>query len=195
MSRVLVVVDAQRDFITGSLENEMADKTVKNIIEKIKEYVENNDKVIFTFDTHHENYLDTLEGKNLPIKHCIADTDGWKLDKRIGDYMIIKDEGGYKNYSTVIKETFGSMRVIDAIVEDSKEPDYSDISCVEFVGFCTGICVISNAILAKARLTETDVYVDAACCACVTAESHDAALKVMEACQIGVTNEGNEPWR
>lgn len=87
MSKVLVVVDAQRDFITGSLKNEMADKTMKNIIEKIKEYIENNDKVIFTFDTHYEDYLDTLEGKHLPVKHCIAGTEGWRLDQRLGDYV------------------------------------------------------------------------------------------------------------
>lgn len=195
MSRVLVVVDAQRDFITGSLENEMADKTVKNIIKKIKEYVENNDKVVFTFDTHHEDYLDTLEGKHLPVKHCIAGTDGWRLDQRLGDYVLREFNVHKEQFSNVMKQTFGSMCVIDAITKGSNKDDFSDIESVEFVGFCTGICVVSNVLLAKATLTKTEVYVDASCCACVTPESHDAALRVMENCQVNVINKDKEPWR
>lgn len=195
MSKVLVVVDAQRDFITGSLKNEMADKTVANILNKVKEAIDNGDKVVFTFDTHPEEYLDTLEGKHLPVKHCIAGTEGWKLDKRLGDYLIAKMDTHKKQFSSVMKQTFGSMYVIDAITEGSDKDDFSDIESVEFIGFCTGICVVSNALLAKATLTKTEVYVDASCCACITPESHDAALKVMEACQVNVCNSGQEPWR
>ena len=195
MSKVLVVVDAQRDFITGSLKNEMADKTMKNIIKKIKEYIENNDKVVFTFDTHHEDYLYTLEGKHLPVKHCIAGTEGWRLDQRLGDYVLREFNVHKEQFSNVMKQTFGSMCVIDAITKGSNKDDFSDIESVEFVGFCTGICVVYNALLAKATLTKTEVYVDASCCACVTPESHDAALMVMESCQVNVINKDKEPWR
>lgn len=94
-----------------------------------------------------------------------------------------------------MKQTFGSMCVIDAITKGSNKDDFSDIESVEFVGFCTGICVVSNVLLAKATLTKTEVYVDASCCACVTPESHDAALRIMENCQVNVINKDKEPWR
>lgn len=195
MSKVLVVVDAQRDFITGSLKNEMADKTVENILNKIKEAVERNERVIFTFDTHSEDYLNTLEGKHLPVEHCIYDTDGWKLDKRISEYLKEKMSAGYTNFGAVNKPTFGSMKVIDEIVKDSTDKEFKDIESVEFVGFCTGICVVSNALLAKTRLMHTDVYVDASCCACITPEKHEAALDTLENCQVIVTNRGKEIWK
>lgn len=170
--KILIVVDMQNDFIDGALGTKEAEKIVANVKEKIDTYRSNNDEVIFTRDTHFENYLETQEGKNLPVKHCIKDTFGWqissKLDVADSDSVIID------------KPTFGSTKLMEYLL--SKQ----DISEIQLVGLCTDICVISNAFLLKAALPEVLISVDSKCCAGVTPESHNRALESMKTCQIMV---------
>ena len=179
--RLLVVVDMQNDFVGGALKNEMGKAIIPKVTEKIREARENGARIVFTKDTHTNNYMDTEEGKNLPVPHCILDTEGWELVDEVkaltaNSDMILK------------KETFGS-KGLGAFLEETAASE------VELIGLCTDICVISNALLAKAFLPNAHVKVDAACCAGVTAESHDTALAAMKACHVEVVNQGKEPWR
>ena len=169
MKRLLVVVDMQKDFIDGSLGTKEAQEIVPNVAEKIKEYQNAGDQVVFTFDTHYENYLETQEGKRLPVKHCIKGTEGWELDKALQDF-----KGEYFE-----KPSFGSREL-------AQWAEKGDFSSIELVGLCTDICVISNAMLLKAFLPEVPIMVDSLCCAGVTPESHERALEAMKACQIEV---------
>lgn len=169
MKRLLVVVDMQKDFIDGSLGTKEAQKIVGPVAERIREYIHGGDEVIFTLDTHGEDYLDTLEGKKLPVKHCIKGTGGWELHPELAAFSGRRFE----------KETFGSM----ACAEYAAAGEYSRI---ELVGLCTDICVISNALLLKAAKPGTPVQVKADCCAGVTPESHANALAAMTMCQIDV---------
>lgn len=169
MKRLLVVVDMQKDFIDGSLGTKEAQAIVPKVAEKIREYQNAGDQVVFTFDTHYENYLETQEGKRLPVKHCIKGTEGWELDKSLQDF-----KGEYFE-----KPSFGSREL-------AQWAEKGDFSSIELVGLCTDICVISNALLLKAYLPETPVSVDASCCAGVSPESHNNALEAMKMCQIDV---------
>lgn len=169
MKRLLVVVDMQKDFIDGSLGTKEAQEIVPGVVKKIKEYEAAGDEVVFTFDTHHENYLETQEGKRLPVKHCIKGTEGWELDKELQGFSGKRFE----------KPAFGSRE----LAQWAKAGGFSSI---ELVGLCTDICVISNALLLKAFLPETPVLVDASCCAGVTPKSHENALEAMKMCQIDV---------
>ncbi len=166
--KYLIVVDMQVDFITGSLGSGMAEAIVDNVVQKVKNF---NGKVIFTRDTHFSEYLTTQEGKNLPVMHCIKDTDGWQIAKELAPYV--------KN--VVDKETFGSVNLPKIIKEDGQE-----IEEIELCGLCTDICVISNAIILKASFPEVKISVDASCCAGVTKESHLNALNAMKAVQIEI---------
>lgn len=168
--KILIVVDMQNDFIDGALGTKEAEKIVANVKEKIDTYRSNNDEVIFTRDTHFEDYLETQEGKNLPVKHCIKDTFGWQISSKldVADSVVID------------KPTFGSTKLIEYLL--SKQ----DISEIQLVGLCTDICVISNAFLLKAALPEVLISVDSRCCAGVTPESHNRALESMKTCQIMV---------
>lgn len=168
--KILIVVDMQNDFIDGALGTKEAEKIVANVKEKIDTYRSNNDEVIFTRDTHFENYLETQEGKNLPVKHCIKDTFGWQISSKldVADSVIID------------KPTFGSTKLMEYLL--SKQ----NISEIQLVGLCTDICVISNAFLLKAALPEVLISVDSRCCAGVTPESHNRALESMKTCQIMV---------
>ncbi|MBO5852121.1 MAG: cysteine hydrolase [Clostridia bacterium] len=166
--KYLIVVDMQVDFITGSLGSGMAEAIVDNVVQKVKNF---NGKVIFTRDTHFSEYLTTQEGKNLPVMHCIKDTDGWQIAKELAPYV--------KN--VVDKETFGSVNLPKIIKEDGQE-----IEEIELCGLCTDICVISNAIILKASFPEVKISVDASCCAGVTKESHQNALNAMKAVQIEI---------
>ena len=166
--KYLIVVDMQVDFITGSLGSGMAEAIVDNVVQKVKNF---NGKVIFTRDTHFSEYLTTQEGKNLPVMHCIKDTDGWQIAKELAPYV-----------NTVVdKETFGSVNLPKIIKEDGQE-----IEEIELCGLCTDICVISNAIILKASFPEVKISVDASCCAGVTKESHQNALNAMKAVQIEI---------
>lgn len=172
MRKLLVVVDMQNDFIDGALGTKEAEAIVDNVARKIKEY--DPEDVFVTLDTHHDNYLETQEGKFLPVKHCVEGTDGWRLSP-ILEPLLSKAH-------LVTKPTFGSIHLADMIAEIYNE-EKGDIE-IELVGLCTDICVVSNAIILKARLCEVPIKVDSACCAGVTPEKHEAALETMRSCQI-----------
>ncbi len=176
MKKFLVVVDMQKDFVDGSLGTKEAVAIVPNVVKKINEF---DGEIFVTYDTHFENYMDTNEGKNLPVPHCIKGTDGWKLDAKIAAAL----EG--KNYSEVEKITFGSVDLPDMIFKAAGDEDFT----IELVGLCTDICVVSNTLILKANYPEKEIVVDASCCAGVTPESHVAALTTMKMCQINVIGE------
>jgi nicotinamidase-related amidase len=173
--KVLVVVDMQNDFIDGSLGTPEAQAIVPNVKKKIEESVANGDVIVYTRDTHFDKYLTTKEGKKLPVEHCIRGTEGWEIHK---DLLPPKD---YKNTYTLNKYTFGSYELPSSIF------GLRGVDEIELVGLCTDICVVSNALMLKAYFYNThEISVDATCCAGVTPESHEAALKTMEMCQINV---------
>lgn len=170
MAKILIVVDMQNDFIDGALGTSEA----VAIVPYVKELVEGFDgKVIFTRDTHFENYMESQEGKNLPVPHCIKGTKGWEITPVL-DALCTSEP--------VDKVTFGSCDLIDRLKE------VGDIESITFVGLCTDICVISNALLVKVFFPEVSLYVDAKGCAGVTPESHRRALEAMQVCQIQVIN-------
>ena len=167
-NKLLVVVDMQNDFVTGSLAN----KDAEAIIDRMEEYIRDYDgEVVFTKDTHYEGYLDTQEGKKLPVVYCIEGTHGWEIVDKLLPYA--------KDARIFIKNTFGDKNLGQYICEQNFDR-------VDFVGVCTGICVISNALLVKAYSPETPIYVHDDLCACVTKESHETALNAMKCCQIDV---------
>lgn len=171
--KLLIVIDYQNDFITGALKNDEALRIKKNIIDKIVSW---EGDIISTTDTHNENYLLTQEGKNLPIPHCIKGTLGWNIEPDVFD--ALKCHIGYlDNYE---KNGFGCLKLLT--INDCK---YEEI-CL--IGVCTDICVISNALLLKSRFPEMQITVDASCCAGISAESHETALKAMNNCQIKIIN-------
>ena len=170
MSKVLVVVDMQNDFIDGALGTAEAVAIVPKVAEKIKNF---DGTVLYTRDTHEENYMETQEGKNLPVPHCIRGTEGWQ----------IRTELQQAGAEVVDKPTFGSRILAEKLVEMNRE---EAIESITLIGLCTDICVISNAFVIKAFLPETQIIVDAACCAGVTPESHERALEAMKVCQIQV---------
>lgn len=173
---ILVVVDMQNDFTTGPLGN----KECFEAIEKVKEVIENGnyDKIIFTMDTHTEEYLSTQEGRRLPVKHCIRGTYG----HRVVDSLVEAAANKTKNVSFVEKPTFGSFELAKLI-------EYSGMgenAVIDFVGVCTGICVISNVLITKAKVPEATVRVIEEACACVTPESHKTAIEAMKLCQVDI---------
>ena len=170
--KLLIVVDMQNDFIDGALGSKEAAAIVPKVIEKIKNF---DGKVLATQDTHGKNYLDTQEGKNLPVVHCVKGTPGWEIHPEIAE--LIKDE-------PFEKDAFGSRSLAKVLRSyDQKEEKFESIT---LVGVCTDICVISNAMLIKAFLPEVEIIVDSSCCAGVTPESHTRALEAMQVCQIKV---------
>lgn len=171
--RVLIVVDMQNDFIDGVLGTREAMAIVPHVKKKIEAYRAEDATVIFTRDTHGEDYLDTQEGRKLPVEHCIRGTHGWELSKKLDtvDSEIID------------KPTFGSYELIERLAKLDVE---TPLESVELVGLCTDICVISNAMLVKNRFPELQVIVDAACCAGVMPETHQTALRAMDLCQIEI---------
>ncbi len=170
MRKILVVVDMQNDFIDGALGTAEAVAIVPKVAEKIKNF---DGTVIYTRDTHEENYMETQEGKNLPVPHCIRNTEGWQ----------IRAELQQVGAEVVDKPTFGSRALAEKLVEMNRE---EAIESITLIGLCTDICVISNAFVIKAFLPEMPIIVDAACCAGVTPESHERALEAMKVCQIAV---------
>lgn len=178
--RILVVIDCQNDFITGSLKNEDAIKAIPNVVKKIREF--DGDAIFYTLDTHEENYLETNEGKKLPVVHCVYGTEGWKLDPNVS--AAIKDRRMNTRVQSIEKPTFGSFRLPDAINSVVKPDDELDI---EIIGFCTDICVVSNALILKAAYFDrANITVIENCCAGVTPQTHFAACKTMEMCQINI---------
>lgn len=177
--KVLVVVDMQNDFITGSLGTPEAQAIVPNVKKKIDEAVKNGDLIVFTRDTHFKNYLETREGKKLPVEHCIYQSKGWQIRKG-----LIPNKYNFMMF--IDKYTFGDHK-LPRKIGDALEYFVGDIDEIELVGLCTDICVVSNALLMKSYYPEScEISVDATCCAGVTPETHEAALKTMEMCQINV---------
>lgn len=182
--KALIVVDMQNDFVNGSLGTDEAGAILPNVMAKIGSYAP--DEIWITKDTHHEDYLETREGQHLPVTHCVLGTEGHRLNPAIAGCMH-----GVPGDHVILKPTFGSTELIERLELESG----NNMTQIELVGLCTGICVLSNAILCKAAFPEADIVVDASCCACVTPQSHDTALAAMKLCQIEVINEGQEPWR
>lgn len=172
MKKVLVVVDMQNDFIDGSLGTVQAQGIVSKVISKIKSYPA--DCIYATRDTHGEDYLESSEGKNLPVVHCVKGNKGWEIRPEVAEAMpqaVILD-----------KPTFGSTELAKLLYRENEKEELE----IELVGLCTDICVVSNALLLKSFLPENRISVDASCCAGVTPESHEAALATMKMCQIMV---------
>lgn len=168
--KVLCVIDMQNDFIDGALGTNEAVAIVPAVKDKINLYLKEGQRVIFTRDTHSENYLDTAEGKKLPFPHCIKDTDGWQIS-----HALPSDGCEF-----IDKPTFGSYDLVKAVSQTE------NLESIELIGLCTDICVISNAVMLKAAFYETPVAVDSKCTAGVTPESHLNALESMKMCQIDI---------
>lgn len=168
--KLLIVVDMQNDFIDGALGTKEAVAIVPNVVEKIAKARAAGEMVVFTRDTHQQNYLETQEGKNLPVLHCVEGSAGWMISDKleVGDSRIFN------------KPSFGSIELADFAAS------LNGLEEIELIGLCTGICVISNAFILKAKLPEVKISVDASCCACVSPESHKTALNAMKLCQINV---------
>ena len=176
MQKILVVVDMQNDFVNGTLGTKEAEGIVENVAAKIENF---EGKIFATLDTHQNNYMETSEGKKLPVPHCIRMTNGWLIHEKVMAALSNKD------YKTIEKKTFGSTKLVNEI---RKVKGNDDIE-IEFVGLCTDICVVSNVLLLKAYFPEVKLTVDASCCAGVTPETHKAALETMKMCQIDVVGE------
>ncbi|MBR4461275.1 MAG: cysteine hydrolase [Erysipelotrichaceae bacterium] len=175
MSKVLIAVDMQNDFVDAALGTKEAVAIVPAVCEEIqKDY----DLVIATRDTHQEDYLDTNEGKHLPVVHCVQDTQGWMLNEDIE--KALKER---TSFQIINKPTFGSEELVQVLKDyDEEEP----IESITLIGLCTDICVVTNALLIKTAFPEIPVMVKADCCAGVTPETHEAALKTMQMCQIEI---------
>ncbi len=172
MRKLLLVIDMQNDFIDGALGTPEAVAIVDRVAEEIGKYPPEN--IFATRDTHPADYLDTQEGRNLPVLHCVQGTPGWELEPRISKAL--------RGAQIIDKPTFGSVALAEKLAEMAKSEDLE----ITLVGLCTDICVVSNALLAKAFLPETPVRVIADCCAGVTPQSHAAALETMKMCQVQI---------
>lgn len=176
VKKVLIVVDMQNDFVDGALGTAEALGIVDRVASRISEF---EGRIFATLDTHETNYLETAEGRKLPVPHCIRDTKGWLLNEKV--LCALSD----KDYKTIEKPTFGSVCLVEEMRKLREEEEIE----AELMGLCTDICVVSNALLLKAYFPEMRISVDASCCAGVTPETHKAALETMKMCQIEVTGE------
>lgn len=165
MKKTLIVVDMQNDFISGSLGSSEAESIVENVRNKINQYYKNGFEIIYTRDTHSENYLQTSEGKKLPVPHCIKGSKGWQIA-----------DGLYKDGCEIVdKEHFGWTGW-----------DKYSFESVEIVGLCTDICVVSNALIIKSFFPDAEIVIDKSCCAGVSKKSHESALETLKMCQIDI---------
>lgn len=178
MKHFLIVVDMQKDFVDGALGTKEAEAIVSNVVKKIEGF---DGMVVATLDTHAASYLDTAEGKKLPVTHCVRQSEGWAFDSRVRAALELH------GFYSIEKPTFGSTE-LPSLLEELAAGEPFD---VELIGLCTDICVVSNALLLKAFFYETPIAVDAACCAGVTPETHRAALQTMAMCQIDIRNGEN----
>ncbi|MCD8035863.1 MAG: cysteine hydrolase [Clostridiales bacterium] len=172
--KILVIVDMQNDFIDGALGTKEAQAIVENVVKKIKCYEPKN--IYATRDTHSENYLETNEGKHLPVIHCVKGTPGWQIRKEVAEAL--------SDARIIDKPCFASTDLADILFARH----YKENIEIELVGLCTDICVVSNALLLKAKMPEVTISVDASCCAGVTPKTHEAALETMKMCQIDINN-------
>lgn len=169
--KILVVVDMQNDFIYGSLGSHLTQDIVDNVVAKVAEYKKNGDTILYTRDTHYEDYLETPEGKKLPIEHCIRGTEGWKIIPELNP------GGSAGKWAIINKPIFGSVDLMDYFEENDE---------IEFCGVCTDICVVSNALMAKSFYPNAKISVDPKCCAGTTINNHLSAIDVMRSCQIDI---------
>lgn len=184
--KIIIIVDMQNDFITGSLGSPEAVEVRNKMIRYLDEQDYKNTKVIFTMDTHYSNYLNTFEGQKLPVPHCIKDTEGWEIDEKI--YNSIPDN----KKEIQFKRTFGSLDLTDTLIDtlfnsyidDTKIP--LDEIEIEIIGVCTDICVVSNALILRACYPDIKIKVISELCAGTSKEAHKAALTVMNSCQIDI---------
>lgn len=173
MKHFLIVVDMQKDFVDGALGTAEAVAVVPAVVKKIEGF---DGEIFATLDTHYDNYMQTLEGQNLPVPHCIKGTEGWQLNTAVAAAL------DKKGYTPVEKTTFGAAGLPGLLAQASAGEPFD----IELIGLCTDICVVSNALLLKAIFQETPIAVDSACCAGVTPEKHEAALETMGSCQITI---------
>lgn len=178
--KLLIVVDMQNDFITGSLGTPEAQAIVPKVVDKIKNW-DKDGEIWYTQDTHTNNYLDTQEGRNLPVVHCVFGEPGHEVEISVKEAI---ESYFCKKNLFFRKKTFGSKELFDIVSEDA-----AIIDSIEIIGLCTDICVVSNALGLKAYVPEIPISCDASCCAGTTPENHKAALQVMKCCQINVYNE------
>lgn len=185
MKQILIVIDVQNDFVDGALGSKEAKVIIPNVVEKIKEYKTREDLIITTQDTHYDNYLETFEGKNLPIEHCIANTDGWQLNDDIWEALK-----NYKNKHNILKTTFGSIllenylkKIIPNTINEQME------ITIEIIGLCLNICVLCNAILLRTAFPNVHILLDSKCTAATSESAFKAAISVLKSCQIEVINE------
>lgn len=183
MKKILVVVDMQNDFIDGALGTSEAEKIVPFVLAKIRQYMDEENRIYFTRDTHEKDYLQTQEGMNLPVEHCIEGTYGWQFNPEIEALISVIDQDSKD--IVFEKNGFGSLRLAETIRREFKEEELE----LELVGLCTDICVVTNALILKTYLPDAAITVDASCCAGVTPKSHEEALDVMRMCQVGITND------
>lgn len=181
MQKILVVIDMQNDFIDGSLGTPEAEKIVPNVVDKIKKYMDDGNKIYFTKDTHEKDYLDTEEGRKLPVEHCIEGTYGWQFNPEV-EALLCEIDQDSKNI-VFEKNGFGSLRLAETIKREFKEEQSLEI---ELVGLCTDICVVTNALIIKTYMPDAAIKVDSSCCAGVSPKSHEEALNVMKMCQIDI---------
>lgn len=168
--KVLAIIDMQKDFIDGALGTKEAVSIVPKVAARLKKAREDRETVVFTRDTHHADYLSTQEGRKLPVPHCMEGTAGWQIDAALPvlDAPVFDKSG------------FGSPALIDYL------KGLPELESVEFIGLCTDICVITNAMMTKGALPEVPLFVRADCCAGVAPESHETALNAMKTCQISI---------
>ena len=173
MKRLLIVVDCQKDFIDGALGFEGADKIIPGIIERIAEYKAAGDEVVYTMDTHTPDYMNTQEGRNLPVVHCVKGSDGYKLDKALEEPL-----SGCRGFD---KPTFGSLDLANYIASNA-----SEYSSIEVCGLVSNICVVSNAVIAKAAAPEAEIIVDSKLTASFDPKLHQATMDVLKGLQVTV---------
>ncbi len=174
MKKILIVVDMQNDFVDGALGSKEAAAIVENVVKKIESF---DGEIYVTYDTHYEDYMKTSEGRNLPVAHCIRESEGWQLNPAVKEALDKKE-----SYTEIEKITFGSVDLPFVLAEEND----MDNAQIELIGLCTDICVVSNALILKASFPEINISVDSSCCAGVTPEKHRAALETMRSCQISV---------
>lgn len=178
-NKLLVVIDVQNDFVTGSLRNEEAIKKLPNVCEEVKNW---DGIIVFTKDTHKKDYLDTLEGKKLPVKHCIENTWGWELCVELLNVMRDKEVKEGKQCNLVLKDTFGYKGWREYLYSHG----WINFDEIEVIGYCTDICVISNVMILKSIFPNVPIKVKESCCAGVTPESHNNSLEAMKVCHIDI---------
>ena len=185
--KIIVIVDMQKDFISKALKNNVAEAMIPRMQEVLTDMNSSDNIVLFTKDTHYDDYMNTQEGRNLPVPHCIKDTDGWKIDKRISSVV---DKGNYRKISShniinsrILKNTFGSLEVAETIKSLTIAHPIDEVI---FMGVVSDICVISNVLITKAYCPETKISIVKSCCAGLTPETHEAAFTVMQSCQVNI---------